>query len=136
MKISIETIINAPLNLVWLSWVNPDEIKNWHFASSDWCCPFAQIDLVVGGKFNYRMEAKDGSMGFDFEGEFTAIAPLTHIRYTLEDNREVDIQFSEYQGQTTIAETFEAEDENSVEQQRQGWLMILENFKQYVEYKK
>jgi len=135
MKISIETIINAPLDLVWSSWITPEDITNWNFATNDWVCPKAQISLVVGGKFNYRMEAKDKSMGFDFEGEFTSIVPFQSINYKLEDNREVTCIFTEIGGKTKIVEIFEAEDENSGEQQRQGWSMILENFKHYVESK-
>jgi len=135
MKISIETIIDAPLDLVWAAWTTPEDITNWNFATKDWICPKAQISLVVGGKFNYRMEAKDQSMGFDFEGEFTSIVPMQSISYKLEDNREVTCLFTESGSKTKIVETFEAEDENSGEQQRQGWSMILENFKQYVESK-
>ncbi|GAC32348.1 SRPBCC domain-containing protein [Paraglaciecola polaris] len=135
MKISIEKIIDAPLNVVWLSWVSPEDIKNWNFATSDWSCPSAQVDLMVGGGFNYRMQAKDGTTGFDFEGEFTEIKPLKSISYKLADNREVTISFTEIEGGTKLIETFDAECENTGEQQRQGWLMILENFKQYVESK-
>ena len=135
MKISIEKIIDAPLNVVWLSWVSPEDIKNWNFATSDWSCPSAQVDLMVGGGFNYRMQAKDGTTGVDFEGEFTEIKPLKSICYKLADNREVTISFTEIEGGTKLIETFDAECENTGEQQRQGWLMILENFKQYVESK-
>jgi uncharacterized protein YndB with AHSA1/START domain len=77
MEIAIETTVDAPIERVWAAWVTPADIIQWNFASDDWCCPNATIDLAVGGKFNYRMEAKDGSMGFDFEGRFTAIDPQT-----------------------------------------------------------
>lgn len=135
MKISVEVVINAPLDLVWSSWVTSEDIKNWNFATCDWICSSAQIDLVVGGGFNYRMETKDGSMGFDFEGEFVSIVPFESIRYKVEDNRDVVVVFSEVESGIKVAETFETENENSGEQQRQGWLMILENFKKYVENK-
>lgn len=135
MKISIETEVRASPAAVWDAWVTPEDITNWNFATDEWCCPNAEIDLEVGGKFNYRMEAKDGSMGFDFEGEFTEVAPLKEIRYKLEDNREVVVDFIETQNGIKVVETFDAEDENAAEQQKQGWLGILTNFKKHVESK-
>lgn len=92
MEISIEKEVKAPIKQVWDAWVTPEDIINWNFAIEEWCCPTAEINLEVGGKFNYRMEAKDGSMGFDFEGEFTAINPHKTINYKLEDGREVRIK--------------------------------------------
>ncbi|TYK67282.1 SRPBCC domain-containing protein [Colwellia echini] len=135
MKISIETIINAPLTKIWSAWTTPEDIKNWNFATNDWCCPTADINLAVGGKFTYQMAAKDGSMAFDFSGEFIEITPFKNISYKLEDNRTVLVSFIENTEGIKLVETFDAEDENSGEQQRQGWLLILENFKQYVENK-
>ncbi len=134
MKISIETTVNAPIEHVWSAWVTPENIKHWNFASDDWCCPDAQIDLTVGGKFSYRMEAKDGSMGFDFEGMFTSIDANNHIEYALEDGRKVSITFSKVEQGIRIVETFEAEDEHFGEQQKQGWQSILNNFKRHVEH--
>jgi uncharacterized protein YndB with AHSA1/START domain len=133
LEISIETTVNAPIEQVWSAWITPDEIKKWNFASDDWHCPDAKIDFRVGGKFNYRMESKDRSMGFDFEGTFTTIKGYQRIEYTLDDDRKVRITFSETKQGIRIVETFEAEDEHSGEQQRQGWQSILNNFKKQVE---
>ena len=135
MKISIETEVKSTPAAVWDAWVTPEDITNWNFAIDEWCCPNAEINLETGGKFNYRMEAKDGSMGFDFEGEFIDITPLKEIHYKLEDDREVKVEFIETENGIKVIETFDAEDENSAEQQKQGWLNILNNFKKYVEGK-
>lgn len=135
MEISIETEVNAPLSTVWDAWVTPEDITRWNFAIDEWCCLKAELDLEVGGSFNYRMEAKDGSAGFDFEGEFTEITPYKSIHYTLGDDREVEVKFIETKNGVRVVETFEAEDENSAEQQKQGWLSILNNFKKHVEGK-
>ncbi|NVK58374.1 MAG: SRPBCC domain-containing protein [Alteromonadaceae bacterium] len=135
MEISVEKEVKAPLRMVWDAWVTPDDITRWNFAIDEWCCPKAELDLEVGGIFNYRMEAKDGSAGFDFEGEFTEITPYKSIHYTLGDDREVKVQFIETENGVRVVETFEAEDENSAEQQRQGWFSILDNFKKHVESK-
>lgn len=133
MKISIETLVNASLENVWSAWVTPNDIVQWNFASDDWICPKANIELVVGGKFNYRMEAKDGSFGFDFEGRFTSIILHEQIEYVLDDDRKVLVTFTQTNEGVKLVETFEAESENSGEQQKQGWLSILNNFKQHVE---
>lgn len=135
MKISIETEVNAPLRAVWDAWVTPEDIMRWNFAADDWRCPRADLDLEVGGGFNYRMEAKDGSAGFDLEGEFTEITPYESLHYRLADDREVVVQFVEVRNGVKVIETFEAEGEHSAEQQRQGWLSILNNFKKHVESK-
>ena len=133
MEISIETTVNAPIERVWSAWITPDDIKNWNFASEDWCCPNARIDFTVGGKFSYRMEATDGSMGFDFEGRFTTINTKRHIEYALGDGRKVSITFSKTDEGIRVVETFEAEDEHAASQQKQGWQSILDNFKKHVE---
>jgi uncharacterized protein YndB with AHSA1/START domain len=135
MKISIETEVKAPLSNVWDAWVTPEDITSWNFAIDEWCCPKAEINLQEGDKFSYRMEAKDGSMGFDFEGRFTEIKPHKSICYELEDSRVVTVEFSETTSGVRVIQTFEAEDENSAEQQRQGWQSILNNFKKHVEAK-
>ena len=135
MKITIETEINAPLAVVWEAWATPADITKWNFAIDEWCCSKAEINLVEGGKFKYRMEAKDGSMGFDFEGVFTKVMPNESINYELGDNRLVTVDFKETANGIRVVETFEAEDENSAEQQRQGWQSILNNFKKHVEGK-
>lgn len=133
MEITVETTVNAPIEKVWEAWVEPEHIVKWNFASEDWHCPRAEIELSVGAKFRYRMEAKDGSTGFDFEGRFTAIDPEREIRYALDDDRAVTIRFREFGGGVSVVESFEAEDEFSAEQQRQGWQCILNNFKSHVE---
>ncbi len=133
MEISIETMVDAPLERVWAAWITPEDITQWNFASEEWCCPRAEIDLQAGGKFSYRMEAKDGSMGFDFEGTFTAITPRESIEYALGDDRKVRITFTQTGSGVRVVETFEAEDAFSAEQQRQGWQSILNNFKKHVE---
>lgn len=135
MRISIDIEVNAPLREVWHAWVTSDDIVNWNFASEDWCCSSAVLDLDVGGKFKYRMETKDGSIGFDFRGEFTKIIPQKTLCFTLEDSREVEVEFSESGGGTRVVETFDSEDDSSVAQQRQGWLSILNSFKKHVEAK-
>jgi len=135
MKISIETEVEASPAAVWDAWITPKDITSWNFAIDEWCCPKAEIHLRVGGNFNYRMEATDGSMGFNFGGEFTDITPHKAIHFRLEDDREVKVEFIETENGVKIVETFEAEDENSAEQQKQGWLSILNNFKKHVESK-
>jgi uncharacterized protein YndB with AHSA1/START domain len=135
MTISIETIINSSIESVWSSWITPEDIVNWNFASDDWSCPRAKLEFKEGGKFNYRMEAKDGSMDFDFEGTFNLIKEFERIEYSLEDNRKVSISFSDTGNGIKIVETFDAEDELSGEQQKQGWQSILDNFKKHVESK-
>lgn len=133
MDITIKTVVEAPVEEVWAAWTQPDHIVRWNFASDDWQCPRAELDLSEGGRFNYRMEAKDGSMGFDLEGTFASIEPTKHIHYVLDDDRRVSVNFLESEGKTTVSETFEAEEENSVELQQQGWQAILDNFKAHVE---
>ena len=133
VEISIKTTVYAAIDKVWEAWTTPDHIVEWNFASLDWQCPKAEINLAVGGRFSYRMEAKDHSMGFDFEGTFTSITPRREIRYSLDDNRYVIVQFTELEAGTEVVERFEAENQMSGEQQRQGWQAILSNFKQYVE---
>lgn len=133
MKISIQTKVNAPIEKVWSAWINPSDIQNWNFASEDWLCPKAQNNFAVGERFNYRMEAKDGSMGFDFEGTYTSITEYQFIEYKLDDDRKVKISFEKTGDEILVVETFEAEDENSAEMQKQGWQCILNNFKKHVE---
>ncbi|NJK35838.1 MAG: ATPase [Oscillatoriales cyanobacterium SM2_2_1] len=135
MEIIIETEVNAPLTLVWDSYVTPEDITQWNFAVDEWCCPRAEMSFEVDGKFNYRMEAKDGSMGFNFEGRFIKITPHESIYYELGDERIVRIEFKKTVNGVKVIETFEAEDENSAEQQKQGWQSILNNFRKHVEAK-
>lgn len=132
-NITVSTVIGADKNLVWLFWTTPEHIENWNFASPDWHCPKAANDLQKNGRFTYRMEAKDGSMGFDMTGTYDAIRPKEHIAYTMDDGRKVSIDFLEENGSVTVVETFEPESQNPLEMQRQGWQAILDNFKKHVE---
>jgi uncharacterized protein YndB with AHSA1/START domain len=132
-KIAVEVIVNAPAEKVWRFFTEPVHIVNWNNPSPDWHTPKAVNDLQVGGMFNYRMEAKDGSAGFDFGGTYDEVAPHERISYTIGDGRKVLVMFKEQDSQTRVAEEFEAETVNSMEKQRDGWQAILENFKKYVE---
>lgn len=131
--ITIETTINAPVEKVWSYWTTPEHIIKWNNASDDWHTTKAENDLRVGGKFSSRMEAKDGSLGFDFGGVYDKININKQIAYTLGDNRKVNISFTESEKGIRVVEIFEAETENSLELQRFGWLAILNNFKKYTE---
>ena len=131
--ITIEATVNAPVLKVWKFWIAPEHIIHWNNASDDWHTPRAENDFRVGGSFLSRMEAKDGSFGFDFAGAYNEIKTHELILYTLFDGRKVRIIFETAGNSTTIAESFEAESENPVELQKYGWQSILNNFKQYVE---
>jgi len=129
----VETRINAPIEKVWKLWTTPDDIANWNNASDDWHTPHAENDLRAGGRFNYRMEARDGSMGFDFWGVYQRVIVNEYIEYIIGDDRKVKIDFIVNGHQTKITESFEAENTNPVELQRGGWQAILDNFKKYAE---
>jgi uncharacterized protein YndB with AHSA1/START domain len=131
--VTIQAVIVVPVAQVWKLWVTPEDIVNWNHAAENWHSPGAENDLKPGGKFVYRMEAKDGSFGFDFSGIYDEVIPHKLISYTMDDGRKVRVNFSELNGQTTIVETFEPEDANSIELQRNGWQAILDNFKKYAE---
>jgi len=131
--ITIEATVNAAVETVWSKWTNTNDIVKWNTASEDWHTTKAENDLVVGGKFSSRMEAKDGSFGFDFWGIYTHIIPNELIEYTMGDDRKASVKFSTNNGQTTITTLFEAEDENPIEMQQFGWQAILNNFKKFVE---
>lgn len=132
-KITIEATVNAPIEKVWKNWNDPDDIMKWNSAHPSWHCPKAENDFRIGGKLNARMEAVDGSMGFDFWGIYTEIKNHELIAYTLGDDRKVEIIFTANGDSTKIVETFEAESENPIEMQRDGWQAILNNFKSYTE---
>lgn len=132
MKITIETRVKAPLDAVWRAWSNPEDIKQWNTASPDWHTTASKVDFRVGGTFSSRMEAKDGSMGFDFEGQYTAIEPQRLIE-SLFGGRVLRVEFEPGPEGVTVRETFDAEDTHSMEQQRQGWQAILDSFKRHVE---
>lgn len=131
--ISTEIIVAVPVSLVWDAWLNPTHIVNWYFASSDWCCPRAELDCRVGGTFSIRMEAKDQSFGFDFNGTFTAVQKEKQLHYILEDGRHVALFLNPSDQGIHILWEFEPETENPEDLQQQGWQAILNNFKSYIE---
>jgi uncharacterized protein YndB with AHSA1/START domain len=131
--ITVQNTIEASIENVWALWTDPAHVKNWNFASNDWHCPKANSDFVVGGEFHYIMAAKDGSVEFDFCGTFTKIIDQSAIQIFLEDGREMNLQFITEGQATKVIETFEPEEVNSLELQKQGWQAILDNFKAYVE---
>ncbi|MEI6754252.1 MAG: SRPBCC domain-containing protein [Paludibacter sp.] len=131
--ITVYTRINASLEEVWRLFTTAEDIEQWNTASEDWHTTAASNDLQVGGKFNYRMEAKDGSFGFDFWGIYNTIEDFKKLEYTLGDGRKVRVGFEFTGTETIVTETFETEDENPVEMQQFGWQAILDNFKKHVE---
>ena len=131
--IHIEVVVQLPRSRLWTLYNLPEHIVNWNFASDDWRCPNAENDLQVGGKLSYRMEALDGSFGFDFEAIYDEVSPETRVAYTLLDGRKVDTRFEELDGATRVSTSFEAETENPADMQRAGWQAILNNFKRYAE---
>lgn len=134
-RITVKTTIPSPTEKVWEYYTEPKHITNWNFASNDWCCPAATNNLQKDGDFNYRMEAKDGSMGFDFSGKYTKVIPMKLIAYNLADDRTVEVIFSKHGNEVEISQTFETEGTHTVEQQKNGWQAILNNFKTYVSSK-
>jgi uncharacterized protein YndB with AHSA1/START domain len=131
--ITVSVNIDATLEKIWDFWNNPIHIQNWYFASIDWHCPKAENDFQVGKSFNNRMEAKDGSFGFDFEGKYTKIIDFELIEYVLADDRKVITTFEKEENSVLITQKFDAESENSEELQKNGWQAILNHFKKYVE---
>jgi uncharacterized protein YndB with AHSA1/START domain len=133
VTIKVETTVQKPVAEVWKYWTEPQHITKWSFASDDWHAPNAENDLRAGGRFLTRMEAKDGSFGFDFGGAYDEVKPNEFIAYTLDDGRKVTITFNSQDNETKIIETFEAEAINPVEMQEAGWQAFLDNFKKYSE---
>ena len=131
--ITVSVNIDATLEKAWDFWNNQNHIKNWYFASPDWHCPKAQNDLKVNKSFNIRMEAKDGSFGFDFEGKYTKIIDFELIEYVLADDRKVITTFEKQEKSVVITQKFDAESENSIALQQNGWQAILDNFKTYIQ---
>lgn len=125
--------INSAAEKVWEYWTNPRHIEKWNAASEDWHTPRAENDIRPEGRFLWRMEAKDGSFGFDFTGQYTEVIRGKYISYTMDDTRCVEITFEESEGVVIVTEKFEPEKTNSEELQRMGWQAILDNFKKYVE---
>lgn len=132
-KVTVQSNVNAPIEKVWDYWNAPEHITKWNSASPDWHTPKSENDLRVGGRFTSRMEAKDGSFGFDFGGTYDEVIPHEKISYTMDDGRKTDIIFTNEGGQTKVVETFDAEATNPIEMQQGGWQAILDNFKKYTE---
>ncbi len=135
LEITVKAMVNAPVETVWQCFTEPEHIKQWNNASEDWHTPAAENDLRAGGTFLYRMEAKDGSFGFDFSGIYDEVKLYENIAYSLGDERKVKITFASEEGKTQVTETFEAENTNPAKMQEAGWQSILDNFKRYVEGK-
>jgi uncharacterized protein YndB with AHSA1/START domain len=132
-KITVEATISADTKKVWDFYTKPGHITKWNFASDDWQCPKAENDLRAGGKYSARMEAKDGSFGFDFEAVYDEVIDQKKISYTMSDGRQAATTFEDLDGKTKVTTTFDAEKSNSEEMQRAGWQAILDNFKKYAE---
>lgn len=132
-SITIKNKVNNRVETVWNAYNSEEDIKEWNRASDDWHCTSTVNDLRIGGKLRYRMEAKDGSTGFDFEGTYTALDPFERIAYTMADGRKVEIKFKSKKDTTKVTVTFDPESTNLPEAQREGWQAILDNFKSYVE---
>lgn len=132
-KIKVESLIKASVEKVWEIFTNPEHITKWNNASDDWHSPRAANDLRVGGRFNTRMETKDGSQGFDFTGVYDEVVPNERIVYTMDDGRKVETTFESKDGETRIVTIFDPEKQNPPEFQKAGWQAILENFKKHVE---
>lgn len=135
MQITVETKVAAPIDVVWNAYTTPDDIKQWNAASDDWHTTAATVDLRVGGQFSSRMEAKDGSFGFDFAGTYTAVVPNKRLEYSFGD-RKATVEFDATEEGVVVRVTFGAEETHSLEQQRGGWQAILDNFARHVEQKK
>lgn len=132
-KIQIETTITSPLSKVWTYWTEPNHIMKWNFAIPEWHCPNATNELKIGGKYVARMEAKDGSFGFDFEAIYDEVIPYKRLTYTMSDGRKATTNFDSIESGTKVTTLFDAEKQNSAEMQKNGWQSILNNFKHYVE---
>ncbi|MEY3727919.1 MAG: SRPBCC domain-containing protein [Flavobacteriia bacterium] len=131
--LEVRAVIEAPLDQVWDKWTQAVHVVNWNFAHESWCCPKAEVDFRVGGGSNYRMEAKDGSFGFDLKATFLEIEPGTFIASELEDGRKVEVSFQNEVNQTILVQRFEPEQENPLDMQQGGWQAILNQFKSYCE---
>ena len=132
-RIAIEQVVNRERSDVWRLFNEPAHIVNWNFATDEWCCPRAENDLRVGGRLRSRMEARDGSFGFDFEAVYDEVVQESRIVYTMTDGRRAETTFEDLGDATRVATTFDAEQENPADMQRMGWQAILNNFKTYAE---
>ncbi len=133
VQITVQTTVNVPVEKVWELWTLPEHIIHWNTGSPDWHTPYAENDLRVGGKALSRMQAKDGSASFDFVCIYDEVELHRSIAFTMEDGRKARVTFTGSGKMTTVSETFDAETENSVELQREGWQTIMNNFKNYAE---
>jgi uncharacterized protein YndB with AHSA1/START domain len=137
--LTVAVTVNSTLERAWQAFTTPQDITQWNFASADWCCPASQVDLREGGRFSARMEARDGSMGFNFSGLYTHVDPCRELRFVLGEQlgagREVVVQFQAQGDAVLVSETFTPENVYSLEQQRAGWQSILEQYKRHVEAK-
>ena len=133
--IEVEAMIEAPIDKVWEKWTKSEHVTKWNFAHESWCCPSAGIDLRKGGAFSYRMEAVDGSAGFDFQGTYDAVEDQEFLAITLADGRKWEVEFSDLGLSTHVTERFQPETEITVELQQNGWQAILDQFKSYCEDK-
>ncbi|MBE99537.1 SRPBCC family protein [Flavobacterium coralii] len=132
-KITIKANVNADADKAWQYYTHPEHITKWNFASDDWQCPWAENDMKPGGKYIARMEAKDGSMGFDFEAVYDEVNPGKSFTYTMPDGRRVDVTFTENNDSTDVRVVFDPENIHPVEFQKAGWQAILDNYKKYTE---
>lgn len=131
--ITVKCKVEAPIEQVWKLWTTPAHIMKWNNASDDWHTPYAENDLQAGGKFKFTMASKDGNVSFDFEGQYTKVENHSLIEYKLADNRKIDVYFIGLEDGVEIIESFDPENVNSEEMQREGWQAILDNFKKYAE---
>jgi uncharacterized protein YndB with AHSA1/START domain len=132
-KITVTATLNVPVEKAWNYYTNPDHITQWNFASDDWQCPKAENDLRVGGTYSARMEAKDGSFGFDFIVTYDKVIPHQELSYTMGDGRQATTTFEAIENKTIVTTTFDPESQNPIAMQQQGWQMILNNYKKYTE---
>lgn len=131
--ITVSVLVHTTAERAWDAFTNPTAITQWNFASAEWHCPKAQNELTVGGTFSYRMEARDGSFGFDFAGTFIALTPAKHLRFSMGEDREVDVTFEAEGAGTRVSQSFTPEATHSLEEQRSGWQAIMDNYKAYAE---
>lgn len=137
-QITVQVMVDAPIEKVWDAYTNPKHIVKWNHASDDWKCPRAVNDLTVGGRFESRMESKDGEEGFDFAGTYTKVVPKKTIAYTMDgpDKRKATVAFEDVFESAEVTVRFDPEDENPIAMQKAGWQAILDNFKEYAEHLK
>jgi uncharacterized protein YndB with AHSA1/START domain len=132
-KVTIDTTIAAPVERAWQAFTTPADITQWNFAAHTWCCPSAEADLRVGGLYKARMEARDGSFGFDFEAVYEEVEPRRAVTLAMADGRRARTTFEPAGTGTRVTTVFDAETENPIEMQRGGWQAILDNFRRHVE---